>query len=126
MENLHNTAATYDQNQDYLKDPTRPESKPYSTKQQAANQAQGGRSWLYHKTKGEQIFDAEDMEQAEKDGWSNTPFKHPNNPDHQAPVDASENNSETDALKLEAERIGLKVDKRWSNKRLREEIVKAA
>ena len=127
-ENLHDTPATYEQNLAYLKNPESPESKKYSSKQAEANIAHKTKVMLYHADHdggvGGRVFDREDAEDAAAAGWVDTPFKHPNNPDHQ-PVPEPVASPERDMLIDEAEKLGITIDKRWGLERLRKAIVKA-
>lgn len=128
MENLNNSAVTLEQHIKYMKDPTDVEGKPYSTKQVSANIAHAQRETLYHKTlsppMGRRVFDKEDVEQAKKDGWVDVPYIHPKNP--KKVVEAKEPETpELEALKAEAKSMGIKVDKRWGIKKIKEAMLKA-
>lgn len=121
-ENLNDSPATYEENQAYLRDPLDPKSKPYSSKQVAANEAHRLVTHLYHKNhEAGRDFYIEEVEQAKADGWVDVPFVHPNNPEHKEP----EITSERTLLFEEAERLGVKVDKRLSDTKLRAAIVEA-
>ncbi len=116
-ENINDTPARFEENEEYLRDPISNSAKPYSTKQEAANREHAEKVWMYHKTEGARLFDKDDV----PEGWQDTPFEHPNNPDHQPePVE----NDELKALREEAEDMGIEVDKRWGVKRLKEEMIK--
>jgi len=124
MENLNDSPARFEDNEHYLKDPTSPSSKPYSSKQKEANARWGMRETLYHEKEGRRVFNKDEVEEAKKNGWRDVPFVHPRHPKKkvEAPV-------ETDELKLlreEAEKMGIEVDKRWGSKRLQDEMLKAS
>lgn len=124
-ENIHNTPATLDQHLQYLKDPMSPQGKPYSTKQIESNTNNARRKWLYHKTEGGKLFDIDEVEAATAKGWVDTPFVHPNNPDHAAPKAAEPASAVLDVLRKEAKGMGIDVDMRWGEKRLQDEMTKA-
>ena len=123
-ENLHDTPARLEQHNTYLKDPTNPEGKPYSSKQAAANQMHKTKVTLYHAIHGTHTFDADECIPAMADGWRDTPYVHPNNPDHQPPVDETAEDNEIEALRAELTNMGRKFDKRWGKERLRQELLK--
>jgi len=125
-ENFHDTAASFDQNEAYLKDPISSESKPYSTKQQAANQAHGHKTWLYHKVIGGKVFDNNAIDAAFEKVWQHEPFEHPNAPGVTAETPEATETDEVKLLRDELERAGVVVDKRWGVKRLREELTKTS
>lgn len=123
MENLNDSPARFEDNEHYLKDPTSPSSKPYSTKQQAANERWRMRETLYHEVHGRKVFNKDEVEDAKAEGWRDVPFIHPKNPDKK--VEAVET-EEIKLLREEAEKMGIKVDKRWSSKRLQDEMLKVS
>lgn len=123
-ENINDTPARYEENVEYLRDPLSNSAKPYSSKQSTANDEHRDRVWLYHKEHGGRIFSRHDVDQALEDGWSEKCFEHPNNPSHQTAK--AVDTPELEALRGEAEKLGIKVDKRWTQKRLLEEMEKAA
>lgn len=127
MENIHNSAATLEQHTQYLKDPTRPEAKPYSSKQVEANEAHKQRVTLYHKTLnadvlGRKVFHIDEVEQAKKDGWVDTPYIHPRHPNKV--VEEAAVTPTLEALRSEAKTMGITVDQRWGEKRLKAEMLK--
>lgn len=123
-ENINDSPARYEENEDFLRDPMSNTAKPYSRKQKEANYNHARKTWLYHKTEGAKLFDKDEVEDAFEDGWVDVPFKHPNNPKHVAPTKEEKESPEYLALKEEAEGLGIKVDKRWGLKKLTEEIMK--
>lgn len=131
MENLQDSPATFEENQEYLKDRTSAEGKPYSTKQVAANAAHARRTTLYHKTLhpqqlGRKNFDIDEVEQALKDGYRDTPFIHPRHPKLKIVEETPEHKiPELKVLKAEAEALGIKVKGNWGIKKLKE-VIKAA
>ena len=128
-ENLHDSPARLEEHEQYLRDPTSTGGKPYSSKQRAANEEHKRRVTLCHKTEGRQKFDASEVENAMKNGWRDTPFVHPRHPgkilDTVEPAE-QEPTPEMQALLGEAKKLGIAVDKRWGQKRLQDEILKAA
>jgi isopentenyldiphosphate isomerase len=106
-ENINDTPARYDQNNEYLRDPMNTQAKPYSTKQMTANQSHANKVWVYNEDGGK-IVSLEEAKKLLSDGWKDSPYAHPN------------------ALKTEAENVGLKVDKRWGAKKLKDELLKAS
>lgn len=125
--NYNDTPSTYEENLEYLRDPTSPRAKEYSTAQKAANAENRTRQWLYHpkEPKGK-IFSKDEVAAKLKEGWS----------DHRIPegeetvVEVNKtipgDSYEREVLFQEAESMGIQVDKRWSTKKLRETILKAA
>ena len=120
--NMYDTAASKEQHETFLRNPDDPKGKPYSTKQEAANAAHKRLVTLYHKTHGTRAFNREDEEMARADGWVDTPYVHPNNPDHQSPEVVEDN--EVEILHKELTDMGRKFDKRWGKERLRQELSK--
>ena len=132
-ENLNNSPARLEENEQYLRDPTSPSGKPYSTEQKAANERHKHRETLYHVTEGRRVFDKSEVEAAKKEGWRDVPFVHPRHPNKKIDVpretsqeNAQEVDEELEILRTEATEMGLKVDKRWSKQRLKDEILKEA
>ena len=116
MENINDTPARFEENQDYLRDPLSTTAKPYSTKQQQANEEHASKVWLYNKDGGK-LFSRDEAEEAMKDGWKPEPYKKAK---EEKPVE----DAELKALREEAKDMGVKVDKRWNKKRLMEEMEK--
>ena len=105
-ENLNDTAATKEQNDIYLRDPTNPGGKPFSIQQQRSNEAAKRKTMLYsedHPTKGV-VFDIDEAPDAMADGWVDAPLVHPNNPN---PVVEPVQDTELKALWAEVDRIGV-------------------
>lgn len=134
MQNLNNSPARWDENDKYIRDPSDPKAKPYSTNQVAANQEHKNRVTLYHKTHGRRVFNKvdDDIQALEKEGWRDTPFVHPRHPDEKVELESvnlSENQqAERDALYAEAAKLGIdgRRYKQWSMDKLRKEVLKAA
>ena len=132
-ENLNNSPARLEENDAYLRDPTDPQGKPYSTEQKAANIRHKQRVTLYHEKEGRRVFDRSEEKEMMAQGWQDTPIYHPKNPDVKNIANVSHGTSEKDdideelqILRNEATEMGLKVDKRWSKQRLKDEILKEA
>jgi len=131
-ENINDTPARREQVEDYKADPTRPSAKPYSSKQLAGMAEVASKIWLYHPTEKPRIFHKDEVSVAVADGWSDVPFKHPNNPNHvhpsagvTSPAKAAPD-SDLEFLRKQATNMGIKIDSRWGEKRLTEEINKKA
>lgn len=73
--------------------------------------------WKYAADGRSIVVDDADAEEALGEGWYNSPADVPDPDDGLTGGDAD--------LKAEAEALGIKIDKRWSDKRLAEEIAKA-
>ena len=131
-ENLNNSPARFEENEQYLRDPTSPSGKPYSTEQKAANERHKRRVTLYHETEGRRVFDRSEEKEMLAKGWQDAPIVHPKNPNVKNVKNVSRETSETEVdeeleiLRNEASEMGLKVDKRWSKQRLKDEILKEA
>ena len=113
-ENLNDSPARLEENEEYQRDPYSTQGKPYSTKQLAANARHGQRETLYHNEHGRRVFMRDEVEDAKKDGWRDVPFVHPRHPENVIEID----DPEMKALVKEAQEMGIKVDKRWNKKRL--------
>lgn len=75
-------------------------------------------TWLFHATEKPQIFtDADDVAQALRNGWADTPAAFFN-----VMTKDVEKTDEKDELIHQAKLLGMKVDARWSEARLRKEI----
>lgn len=74
--------------------------------------------WKYAADGRTLIVDDAESEEALGDGWYDTPADIPD-------PDAEDDAADLDALRAEAEALGIKVDARWKEKRLQEEIAKA-
>lgn len=75
-------------------------------------------TWLFHATEEPQIFtDADDVAQALRNGWADTPAAFFN-----VKTKGVEKTDEKDELVHQAKLLGMKVDARWSESRLRKEI----
>lgn len=75
-------------------------------------------TWLFHATEEPQIFtDADDVAQALRNGWADTPAAFFN-----VKTKDVEKTDEKDELIHQAKLLGMKVDARWSEARLRKEI----
>lgn len=76
-------------------------------------------TWLFHATEEPRVFrDAQEANDALRDGWADTPaafFNVKTKPDEKGSVDKDE-------LIHQAKLLGMKVDARWSEARLRKEI----
>lgn len=128
-ENIHDNSSTKTQNDIYLVDPLNPRAKPYSTVQKAANEANKGRAILYYKDgpDGGRVFEAHEVEAALAKGWRDTPYKHPNNPEHVPPVEPETASSpERDVLMMEAKELGLNPHPRLGVDKLRKLIAEAS
>ena len=130
-ENLHDTPATYEQNLEYLRDPDKPEAKPYSTRQKAANEENKNWCTLYHKihapgNNGGRDFRREDVEQAMEDGWQDSPILHPNDPAVTAVAVKQPMTPERELLLAEATKLGLHPADTWPIEQLRQAVVEAA
>ena len=127
MENLRDTPARYEENELYQRDPLSNHAKPFSSKQMKANEQHKRLVTLYHKEHGRQKFDRDEMQSKMAEGWRDVPFVHPRHPDKK--IDAQKEQESPpliDALRDEAVKMGVTVDKRWGEKKLKEEILKAA
>lgn len=127
MENLRDTPARYEENELYARDPLSNHSKPYSTKQLRANEEHKLKVTMYHKEHGRRKFHKHDLDEAIADGWRDVPYIHPRHPKKKI-EDQQEQESTPllDALRDEAEKMGVTVDLRWGEKRLKKEILEAA
>ncbi|MFY2643718.1 hypothetical protein ACOTDF_19335 [Achromobacter insuavis] len=75
-------------------------------------------TWLFHATEEPQIFtDADDLAEALRNGWADTPAAFLN-----VKTKDVEKTDEKDELIHQAKLLGMKVDARWSEARLRKEI----
>lgn len=76
-------------------------------------------TWLFHPTEDPRVFtDKAEVERALADGWADTPavfFNVKAKPEAQ-------DKDEKDELVHQAKLLGMKVDARWSEARLRKEI----
>ena len=102
-ENLNDTAATVDQNDEYMRDRSHPRGKPYSHKQQDSMALAKGKTMLYNKdtpTDGV-VFEGHEVADARADGWLPEPLIHPNCPDKQP------SSKDRDELMAYAKSIGL-------------------
>lgn len=126
--NVNDSPATYEQNREYLRDPTSPRAKPYSTAQKAANVENGQRQWLYHpKEPNGKIFLKSEVAARLAEGWTDTRgVKDPKVASAEVDKTPLPDSYEREVLFKEAEGMGVQVDKRWSTKKLRETILKAA
>lgn len=78
-------------------------------------------SWRYASGDRTCIVESIEEDEALGEGWYDSPAKIPDPDDDPAKEDASH----IEALKAEAESLGIKVDARWGEKRLAAEIEKA-
>jgi hypothetical protein len=74
--------------------------------------------WKYAADGRSLVVDDADAEEALGEGWYDSPADIPD-PDAEPEAD------DIDALRAQAEELGVKVDKRWKAERLAEEIAKA-
>jgi hypothetical protein len=74
--------------------------------------------WKYAADGRSLIVDDADAEEALGEGWYDSPANIPD-------LDAEPDTDDIDALRAQAEELGIEVDKRWKAKRLHEEIAKA-
>ena len=108
-ENLNDTAATIDQNTQYVMDRAHPSGKPYSRKQRDAIAAAKGKTMLYNgenPTNGV-IFEGFEVADALTDGWVDAPLIHPNCPEKVAKVEVVEQDNELALLWAEVDRLGV-------------------
>jgi len=128
--NLNDSPATFEQNQQYLKDPMSAQGRPYSTKQMAANRNHGSKVRLYHKDykkdNGGKLFDADEVDAAISEGWSDIPFINHNNPEEKVERVEAKETDERKALIAEAEKMNIKIDKRWSDDKIKKAMLEAA
>lgn len=132
-ENMRDTPVTREQHEEYLRDPTSEKGRPYSSRQVASAQHAANQVWLSHREHGRRIFNRADVPDALADGWSEKPFRHPNDPKYRHPEDAKPAESEVEKvsedlqfLRDQAEKLGIQVDTRWREKRLLAEIEAAS
>lgn len=132
-ENLRDTPATYEENLDYLRDPEHPKSKPYSSKQKAANAEHARHVTLYHKIhapglEGGRDFLREEVEAAKAEGWVTRPILHPNDPNVSTSRAAvvQPMTPERQILLEEAAKLGLQVKDTTPIDQLRADILDAA
>ncbi len=116
--NITNSPARREEVVDGLKD--------YSDKQKESNKQAAQQVMLYHKDHGGRIFNRAEAP-GPKEGWRETPWQHPNNPQHAAPAEEPEveANPEIEALRAECDRLGIKYDKRWGSQKLIKAITEA-
>jgi len=122
MENLNDTPARFEENEQYLRDPESPQAKPYSTKQLMANDSHAQNVWVYDKEEGGKLVSREEAEDLLADGWKDEPYEHPNNPN----AKKSEKVVETDevkALRDELDEMGIDYDKRWGAAKLKKALL---
>lgn len=77
-------------------------------------------TYLFHAVHGMKLFedDGEAADLVGRDGWADSPA------DLDEPQADEPQKADIDALRHEAESLGIKVDKRWREDRLAEEIEK--
>lgn len=76
-------------------------------------------TWLFHATEEPRVFrDAQDVADALRDGWADTPAAFLN----VKAKNEEKTGDEKEELVHQAKLLGMKVDARWSEARLRKEI----
>lgn len=141
-ENYRDTPATYEQNRVYQNNPHDDNGKPYSTRQQASNESNADKVWLYHPELGEErynygkVFRRSEVEDALADGWMESAPLHPKEKERGITLadklgtktveKAEDDEPATDtveALRVEYQnKTGKAPDKRWGESRLIEEL----
>lgn len=133
-ENLNDTAATGKQHQTYLNNREDPGGKPYSRRQNEANERTVGRSMRYNEdnpTRGV-VFEAHDLARAEEEGWVDAPLIHPNcpnvKPKPKVEEKVEEKNPELKVLWDEVDRLNIypRPHGKTGIEKLRKIVAKAA
>ena len=135
MENIHDTPATFSQNEEYNRDPGHPKSKPYSKAQLMAHEEASRKVWLYHPKLGEarnnygRIFDRDEVDDAIAEGWTDHTPLHPKEVEMGKTLNGKSSKKEAESTPLlEAVRkeykdaTGKSADKRWGVERIQEEL----